>query len=209
MSLPVRIQDGEGRGFYAEVDKENSLHVTVHEEPPLEPLKLRPFRQYLTVDGTPSGDNDMGVDGSSTNVDFCIPADTDSDRYISALNFIVAYGTTGQPNEWADGTALTNGTRIFYNSIKGDVDIHDAVKSNQDLFRLSFNPVPTAWEVRHVNANNDFGYFLSVNLQAFGFPFGVKLDRGTKQKLIIRIRDNAGSAADTFNCIAYGFERFE
>jgi hypothetical protein len=42
-----------------------------------------------------------------------------------------------------------------------------------------------------------------------GLPYGVKLDAGTTQKLTLRVRDNAGTAADIFTAIAYGFERFE
>jgi hypothetical protein len=209
MTLPTFIVDGEGRGFRAEVDKENSLHVTAHQEPPLEPLLMKPFRQYFTDDGTATGSNDMGVDGSSTNQDFYIEADSDDDRYISAMSFIVAYGTSGQPFNWADGTALTNGTRIFYESKRGEIDIHDGIQSNQDMFRLSSQKIDADWQVRGVNATNDYGYFIWVDLKAFGFPFGVKLDRGSNQRITIRIRDNVGTDADTFDCIAYGFDRFE
>jgi hypothetical protein len=151
----------------------------------------------------------MAVDGSSTNVDYYVPASVSDDRYITTLNFIVGYGSSGKPNEWADGTALTNGCRLFYTSVRGEVDIHEGIKTNQDFFRLSFAPIPTAWEVRHVNATNDFGYFITLDLTKLGLPFGVKLDRGTQQRLTMRIRDNAGTDADSFDCIAYGFDRFE
>jgi hypothetical protein len=209
MPLDANISDGTGSGNKARVNGDEALYTTVVPHPPLIEQKINPYRQYFTLDGTPSGSNDMGVDGSSTNVDFCIPASQTKDRYLTNLNFIVAYGTTGQPNEWADGTALTNGVRIFYESPRGEQDIHDAIKSNQDMFRLALDLIPTAWEVRHVNATNDYGYFISLDLRSLGLPYGVKLDKGSSQKLVIRIRDNAGTDADTFNCIGYGFERFE
>lgn len=53
-----------------------------------------------------------------------------------------------------------------------------------------------------------FIFKISMNLMKMGLPFGIKLDRGTNERLTIRIRDDA-TAAVTFNCIAYGFERFE
>ena len=177
--------------------------------PPLVEQKVQPFRQYLTADGTAAGSNDMGVDGSVTNQSFYIPANGDKDRYITTLSFIVGYGTSGQPNQWADGTALSNGSRLYYENRNGEADIHEALKSNQDMFRLSFNMIPTTWEVRHVNATNDYGYFISFELTKLGLPFGIKLDGGTTQRLIMTIRDNAGAAADSFNCIGYGFERFK
>jgi len=197
-----------GRVAAAVTDDQELLTIPVP-YPPLVEQKVLPFRQYLTVDGLSTGSNDMGVDGSVTNVDYYIPADPNNDRYITALNFIVGYGASGQPNQWANGTALTNGSRLFYTSRHGERDIHDAIKVNQDMFRLSFAPITSAWEVRHVNALNDYGYFISMDLTRMGLPFGIKLDRNSNQKLIIRIRDNAGTDADSFNCIAYGFDRFE
>lgn len=203
------VIDGKGDGYETRVDNDNALYTTVIPYPPLITQKTNPFRQYLTDDGTATGSNDMGVDGSVTNQDFYIQASNTKDRYITTMSFIIAYGTSGQPNEWADGTALTNGSRLFYQSQSGEQDIHDGIQSNQDMFRLAFQLIPTSWEVRHVGATNDYGYFISFDLSKMGLEYGIKLDKGTTQKLIMRIRDNAGSAADTFNCIAYGFERFE
>ena len=205
----VQIKDGKGRKVGAEVTADNELIVSVSPHPSLKAAKTKPFRQYLTTTGLTSGSNDMGVDGSVTNVDFWIPSCDACDRYITSINILVGYGTTGAPYEWADGTALTNGMRLFYISELGEVEIHDAIKSNQDMFRLSFTLIPTGWEVRHVNALNDYGYVFSIDLTRLGLQYGIKLDSGTTQKLVLRVRDNAGTAADSFNMIAYGFDRFE
>lgn len=195
-----------GQGSHVTIDGED--FVTSMGVPPLRPQKQIPFRQYFTDDGLANGTKQMGVDGSVTNVDYYIEADEDNDRYISSLSFIIGYGATAQPNEFADGLALTNGVRIFYDSGKGESDLHDAIKTNQDMFRLSLKPVPTAWEVRHVNANNDYGYFISTEFNRWGFKHGIKLEHGTKQRFVIRIRDDI-TFADSFNCIAYGFDRFK
>jgi hypothetical protein len=208
MSVPSHIVDGTGGKFKAKVNGDEALFTMNIPFPPLLKQKTNPFRQYLTADGTESGSNDMGVDGSSTNVDFWIPASTTRDRYLTNLNFLVAYATSGKPYLWADGAALSNGSRLFYNNDAGEQEIHEAIKSNQDLFRLGLQLIPTSWEVRHTNANNDYGYFISFDLRAMGLPLGVKLDRGSNQKLTLRVRDDA-TAAVTFDCIAYGFERFE
>jgi len=209
MSIDMQLRDGKGLKNLACVTKDNEQLVIVSTAPPLDPQKVRPFRRYMTADGLSSGSNDMGIDGSVTNVDFWIPADATNDRYITSLNIEVAYGTTGQPNEWADGTALTNGMKLFYVSLQGEVEIHDAIKTNQDFFRLGFNLIPTAWEIRHLGASNDFGYIMAIDLIKLGLPFGIKLDAGTSQKLVMTVRDNAGTGADTFNIIGYGFDRFE
>jgi len=205
----VLIEDGDGGGHSAGVTGDHEIKVIVSPYPPIERQKAIPFRQYLTDDGTAAGNNDMGVDGSVTNIDYYIEADKSDDIYITSLNFIVGYGTTGQPNEWADGTALTNGCHLFYETIAGGSDIHDGIKTNQDFFRLMFSPVQANWEVRHVNASNDYGYFISMDLARMGLPYGIKLDRASRQRLVLCIKDNVGAAADSFNCIAYGFKRFE
>ena len=206
--IKAKIINAIGKAYGAQVSQDNELLVITSPYPPLEPAKTRPYRQYLTADGTAGGSNDMGVDGSSTPVDFWIPANGTVDRYVTALNILVGYGTSGQPNQWGDGTALTNGMRLFYLSDHGEIEIHDAIKSNQDMFRLSFDMIPTGWEVRHVNANQDFGYIFSVDITRFGLPYGIKLNAGTTQKLVMTVNDNAGAAADSFDVIAYGFDRF-
>jgi len=207
--INVAIKDGRGRKNRTIVTNDQEFCVIQVPFPPIVKQKVQPFRQFLTDDGLSSGSNDMGVDGSTTNVDFWIPASTTADRYLTQVSIIVAYGTSGAPFEWADGTALTNGTLVFYNNSKGDIDIHGGIKTNQDVFRFIPGVVPTGWEVRHVNANNDFGYFINLNLSDFMPPYGIKLDKSSTQKLTVRIRDNVGADADTFNAIAYGFDRFE
>ena len=204
-----QLWSGTGNKKSVGVTGDHELCVINTPYPPLIPQKTEPFRQYLTDDGEADGTSSMSVDGSVTNVDYYIKASATDDRYITALNFIIGYGTSGQPNQWADGTALTNGSRLFFSSSRGEVGIHDGIKTNQDFFRLSFSQIPTAWEVRHVNATNDYGYFIALDLTKLGLPFGIKLDRGSAQKLTMRIRDNVSTDADSFNCIAYGFNRFE
>jgi hypothetical protein len=98
--------------------------------------------------------------------------------------------------------------RLFYTSRRGEQDIHDAIKNNEDMFRLSFSPITASWELRGVGLSNDYGYFISMDLTKLGLPFGIKLDAGTTQALTCTVRDNAGTDADIFNVIAYGFERF-
>jgi len=204
-----KLWSGDGAKVSAGVTVDQELKVIGAPYPPLTVQKVQPFRQYLTDDGLAAGTSNMGVDGSVTNVDYWVPAKAHEDRYITTLSFIVGYGGTSKPYLFADAVAaLTNGCRLFYTSQRGEVDIHDGIKSNQDFFRLSFDLIPTSWEVRHVNANNDYGYFITMDLTKLGLPFGVKLDRGSNQRLIMRIQDDA-TDADSFDCICYGFDRFE
>lgn len=208
MALPIHISDGRGTKYQAKVHEDGALGIIAHPEPPFLAQKTELFRQYLTDDGTDTGSNDMGINGSVTNVDFWIPADVEKDRYITKLSIIVAYAASGAPFKWGDGTALTNGTKVFYTSLRGEKILHEGIQANQDLMRANDNGVTTVWEVRHVNANNDYGFFTTVSLSNVMPPFGIKLDAGTNQKLVARIRDDA-TAAITFNILAEGFDRFK
>jgi len=203
----AKVQITQG-GLEAKVTRDGELRVSNAPYPPFGAQQARPFRQYLTLDGTAGGSNDMGVDGSVTNVEFYVPAATTDDRYITNIAMLVGYGGTSQPYLFADAVALANGCRMHFVSLRGEVDIHDGIKTNQDMFRLSHEAVRSDWEVRGVNANNDYGYFITIDLESVMPVFGVKLDAGTTQRLIMTIRDDCTNA-DSFNAIAYGFDRFE
>ena len=209
MALPIHITDGRGTKYKAKVHEDGALGVIAHPEPPFLTQKTEPFRQLLTDDGTSNGSSDMGIDGSITNVDFWIPSHAENDRYITELNILVAYNAAGAPFKWADGTALTNGSLLSYTGVSGIRILHEGIKSNQDLFRINKESISTAWEIRHLNANNDYGYFVTFSLSNMMPPFGIKLDAGTTQKLTLTVRDNVGLDADTFNMLAIGFDRFK
>lgn len=210
MSLKINIEDGLGRATQARVEDE-SLLVSVYPSPPLLPLKSKVFTQFLTDDGLAGGTNDLGVDGSATSVNYWIPSSQDSDIYITKLNFLMGYGASSGLWKFADSAgALTNGVRVFYNDPHGvETQIFNA-KTNAGFLRfaLSDRLIPTAWELRHLGANNDYGILFTIDLARIMPPYGIKLDMGTNERLSIIIRDDC-TDADTFNACAMGFERFE
>jgi len=167
--------------------------------------------QKFTVNGEPTGSSDLGIDGSVTPVDYYIPADTDNDIYITKLSFVMGYGATTYLWKFADSAgALTNGVNIHYTDTYGNDVVIGNPKANYDFLRLSLSDgiVPTAWELRHLGATNDYGMLCAVDLTKYMPPYGIKLDRGTTQRMTITIRDDCRDA-DDFNCRAFGFVRFE
>lgn len=206
--IKSHIIDSDGTGSGLNI-VENAALTTVVPFPPIIRQKSEPFKQFLTVDGLSTGSSDMSVDGSSTNQEFYITASNTSDRYITSISIIIGYSASGKPFQWADTTALTNGIRFFYESQRGTIDIDSAIKSNSELLRLANdNIINSDWEVRHVGALNDYGYFIKINLNEFSPYFGIKLDKGSNQRLVMNIRDDV-TAATTFNTEAIGFDRFE
>lgn len=205
------IRDGRTERT-ATVDASGNLHVAASVAPPNgKDQRVRIFRQYLTTDGTASGTSAMDVDGSATNVDYFVKAQPENDLYIASLSFVIADATQTLSEFANTNAALTNGCRLFYSDTRGEVDIHDALKTNFDFIRLclgnpAFGDAAGAFRADNVSGTSE-GYVPVLNMSAvFGLPFGVPLKVGTEQRITMRIRDDC-TAADLFDCIAYGFER--
>ena len=209
MPASVHIEDGDGTGRMQHITSEGAGLVASGGCPPLLQQKCRIFREYLEDS---AGSNDMDVAGTLTGPhDFYISANADADRYITAVNFYAGYGATGELFEWFDrGGALPNGCQFYYETLGEPVYIHDAITTNSDLLRLCVAGIMRSdWESRDFAALNDYGYICTVNLLQMIPPYGVKLDRGTTERLVFAIRDDITAETDAFNAIAYGFERFE
>lgn len=206
--IPIQIVDGSGTSKKVSVLPEGELLVSVHSSPPLLRQKTKIFGQFLTVDGAPASSNDMGVDGSGTPVEFFIAAQENNDLYLTALSFILGYGTTAQLFEFADsGAALTNGVQIAYTTVGEDEVVITTPTTNYGFLRASLAPMSNdAWQSRGFTVLNDYGYFCTIRLADLIMPNGVKLDRGTKQRFSVTILDDC-TDADLFNCRAFGFER--
>jgi hypothetical protein len=209
--LKTVIKDGKGSGRETLVLEDNELLVSHSPSPPILPQKHKIFAQYLTDDGLSTGSNDLGVDGSTTAVEYWIPASETEDRYITHLSFLMGYGASGYLWQFCDGAALTNGVQVKYtdgNNVETEIA---NIKTNAGLLRASImeGHIPTAWELRHLGATNDYGILASIHVGGIVIPNGIQLQKGSQQKLSIIIRDNVGAVADDFNCHAMGFERFE
>lgn len=172
--------------------------------------RMRIFRQFLTDDGTSTGSSDMKVNGSSTNVDFWVPASPTNDRYITSLSFVIA-DAGAVLNEFGNINALSNGCVLEYTDEMGVVTIHGSLTTNFKFVRLcSGNPAfgtgNASFRATNVSGASE-AFFPTLDLiRTFGFQWGILLKAGSKQKLTLRVRDNV-SGVDQFDCIAYGFER--
>jgi hypothetical protein len=200
--ITSKIVDGNGGEARLRILPEGEIGVVQHTHPPeFESRTGLPFRQYFTIDGTSGGDNDMIVDGSSTSVDFCIPSEPKFDRYVKFIAVKLA-DATAQFNEFgAINGGLTNGVEFIWSSQEiGDLTIHDGIKDNLEWFRLS-NQVPTIIDLSGGGAD---AVIVGIDLtKIFGSPWGLKLTKGTTEKIIFRVNDNL-AGLDEFNIIGHG-----
>lgn len=212
MALSVKLQDATGSNKQARVTPRQAVSVQPFYEPAFTPQRMKFFRQFLTNGGAATDSSDMIVDGSSTNVNFFVPANTNNDRYITVLSFVIADVGNFAQNEFGNlGSALTNGCRLFYTRGAGEeIDIHDTLKTNFDFTRLALGRPAFGSTTDTFRGTNFVGtaevMLPVVDLKEFMPPFGIKLDVGTNQRITLRVKD-ALAGLTTFDCIAYGFDR--
>ena len=196
--ITTQIIDGFGSGKKLKVNGEGEVAVTIHNHPPIdEKVESLPFRTYFENNSS----NDLRVNGSTTPVEFSIDADADYDYFIKAISVKLAdAGATF--NEFGNLSALTNGVEFLWRSQDvGELTIHDGIKDNLEWFRFS-NTQPIIIDLSGGGAD---AVVVTIDLQVlFSSTWGLRLKKGTKDKLIFRVNDNLSSGIDTFNIIGYG-----
>ena len=212
MTIKTHITDGTGSGNKLKIEEDNSALVTNTHIPPKSGIRdLRPFRQYLTDNGTPSGDSDMRVNGSVNSVDFYISSPSDADRYIDTISIVIAdAGAT--LSQFGNIGALATGVEIFYEDSKlGDVTIAEGLVSNFEFLRMCAGGVhgigtgTTSYRASNVQGSSE-GFLMYLDFsKVFGMPWGIRLPKDTTLRLVVRINDVSG--VDKFDMIAYGFDR--
>jgi hypothetical protein len=210
MAIDIKIRDG-GNDRDAKVSTENALLVQGQGLPPLQPPgRGQIFRQFLTNGGGSGDSNDMQVDGSTTAVEFWVPANITYDLYISSLSFVIA-DASATLDKFGNITALTNGCDLEYFTDGGITTIASALKSNFDFVRLcqgnpAFGDGAAAFRANNTQGTSE-GYLPVLDIKSvFGLPWGIRLRPGTTDKILVRVNDNT-TGVDAFNCIAYGFTR--
>lgn len=198
-------------GDKARVQKEGVLNVVTHPHPPKgETIDPLPFRQYLTDDGTSSGDNDMLVDGSTNNVDYYVQANGDYDIYIGRIDILIA-DASAVLNKFGNITALTNGVLFQHESQRDGITvIHEGLKSNFDFVRLAGGKPPFGDGAGAFRAGNMFGasegYLPCVDFdEIFNLRWGLRLRKGTNDRIVMRVRDDV-TGIDAFNAQCYGIK---
>jgi hypothetical protein len=205
------IIDGDGNDYKLKVQKEGTLNVVIHPHPPRgEQLIAEPFRQYMTDNGTAAGSNDWTVDGSTNSVDFYIAAQEDYDVYIKSISIIIGDGGSPALNKYGALSALTNGVQwCMFNQEVGLYELHDGIKTNIEFIRMAVDTgaigdSTTAYLADVSGGGTEKSYLPTIDLQeTFGLSYGIRLRKGTTDKLIFTVRDDL-TGLTTHNAIGYG-----
>jgi hypothetical protein len=207
VSLPVRIESG---GKELRINGEGEIGVVVHTHPPFEEESSGlPFFGTLA---NSSASTDMRVDGSSSSVDFYIEAQSDKDTYIKTVMFTIA-DASATLDKFGNITALTNGCDFIWKTqARGEVSIKSAMKSNWDFIKLargnpSFGDGASAFRANNVVGTSE-GYLPVVDFDSlFGNVWGLRLKKGSKDRLILRINDDISTpSVDEFTAEVSGLK---
>lgn len=209
--LKTAIVDGYGKGPKLKIQPEGTINAVIHPHPPQgEQLIAEPFRQYFSTDGLSSGSNDFTVDGSSTAVDFYIKAIPDYDIYIKSISVVIGDGGSPTLNKYGALAGLTTGVQwCLFNQEVGLYELHDGIKTNLEFIRLGVDTAgigdgTTAFLADVSGGGTEKSYLPTIDLaETFGLRYGIRLRKGTTDKLIFTINDDLTDLT-THNAIGYG-----
>jgi hypothetical protein len=194
-------------GIKAKVTEDESLVITTQTFPPKELQKVQPFRQMMTIDGTPDGTASMKVLGSAANpISFWVPANENA-RYIMQITFVIG-GASPTLYQIGTATALKSGCVLFYTDSYGrEVIIHPDLRTNFDFVRMC-GIASNGVLLDKALSNTVSAFMPTLYLDQIVPPFGIKLEPRSKQRIVMNITDDTTVAGlSELTAQVYGFER--
>lgn len=203
--IKAQVIDGYGDSVPLRISEEGVANVVPHQHPPLSE----------TVTGIPTvesfvnstGASDMRVNASlAAPQTFSIDARSDSEVFVKTIMITIA-DAGANLNEFGSIGALTNGVNFCWISQDlGEFIIKGDMKTNWDFVKLargnpSFGTGSSAFRANNVSGNSE-GFLPVLDMfQIFGLQYGIRLRKGTKDKLVIEIRDDV-TGVDEFTAEA-------
>jgi hypothetical protein len=210
MSIKTRIQGKNGETL--NVTDKGEVPVVIPQRPFIgDQISAIPFRQYFTDNGIQSGSNDMMVSGSlATPLDFYIAASEDYDIFIKYITVEIGDGGNPALNKFGALSALTNGVAFYWDTQEEPLyELHEGIKTNKEFIRIASDTGAIGTGIDAYLADVSGGgteksYLPNIDVdEIYGLPYGLRLRKGTLDKLIFRINDNL-TGLTTFNAIATG-----
>lgn len=204
--ITARIIGSDGKPL--KINGEGEISVVIHQHPPVdEEITALPYRKYF-LDSASS--NIMAVDGSVNFVDFSVNASTEYDIYIKYITLEIGDGGSPALNKFGALTALTNGVAFYYDTQTEPLyELHEGIKTNKEFIRIASDTaaIGTGTEAFLADVSgggSEKSYLPSIDMkEIYGFNWGLRLRKGTLDKIIFRIQDNL-TGLSTFNAIATG-----
>lgn len=206
--MPVQSEIVGLNGRQLSVNEEGAIHAVIHQHPPtFETINAFPFRSYFT---NSAGSSDMIVDGSTNAVDFFITASPDYDIYIKYITAEISDTSGLSLNNFGGLSPLTNGVAFLWDTqAEPSYELHEGIKTNKEFIRIASDTAAVGTGTDAFLADVSGGgtqksYFPNLDMtEIYGFQWGIRLRKGTLDKLIFRVQDNL-TGLSVFNIIATG-----
>jgi hypothetical protein len=212
MSVKSKILDGRGSGFEVKVGRHNQLYVApgAPDVPPSGQYnQYRFFSQYLTADGLAAGTSNMNVDGSSTAVEYWLPADSTGKFDIHIMAIIVVVADTAVTHKKFGAVAvLGTGWDLWTWESDAKTYIIEKAKTGAELiwksgFHHPFGSGATMQELLDFNAADDDAQIVYIPIADY-VPGGIRLGAGTRDKIAATINDDIDGLTEMYVfCIGY------
>lgn len=207
MALKAVIEGADGRQKL-KIGPEGEAYVVVHPHPPFNEVENSlPYRSRFH---NSAGSNEMAVDGSVTPQSFYIEAVNDRDIYINSLSVRIADTGSMNLNKFGAENALTNGVSwVWESQDSGIVTLHEGIKTNIEFIRTGHktHAIGTGTDAYLADVSGggtEKAYLPIIDIsEQFGKPWGIRLRRGTVDKMIFTVNDDL-SGLSSFDVIAYG-----
>ena len=209
MAIKAWIKNENGDSL--NVDRFGNIYAVERQYPPTDgDILAIPFRQYFTDNGKATGSNDMTVDGSVTFADFAVNASPDFDIFIKYITCEIGDGGTPALNKFGALAELTNGVAWYWDTQQQPLyELHEGIKTNKEFIRIASDTaaIGTGTEAFLADVSgggSEKSYFPNIDMEEiYGFQWGLRLRKGTKDRLLFRIQDDL-TGLSTFNAIATG-----
>jgi hypothetical protein len=209
MPIDAHIQDPVDR-HRLKVNREGTAGVVVHDHPPVGDVVQIPL-WHADLE-TAAGSGDMVVTGTlAAPVDFIVSALPTADRWVRSLSLEVS-DRACKLYLFGALAALTNGVQILHiTQDLGEVELSLFKTNWQMLMQMQSGPRfgagATAGIALDAVANQEDTIPAELDLRIkFGPQWGLRLRRGTNDRVVVRIRDDmTGLVAMTGQ--AFGAER--
>jgi len=182
------------------ITEDGGINVSLIPHPPLNEVhSVLPYREYFKNGAS----TDMRVNGATTNVSFIVPADPNYTYYVSSLNVKIA-DAAAKLDKFGALTALTNGIEFtWFTQETGSLVIHEGLKTNLMFFRMS-SQVP---QIIDLSGGGADAIIVTIDLASlFKNQWGLRLRKGTTDKLVFKVKDDLSTGLDEFNIIGYGIK---
>lgn len=215
MAIDVHLRDAVS-GVGAKVSPDGAV-FTYQDSPPPPAVGTANKRRFLNgllgTSGLDTGTTNLRVNGLVTNVDAYVEASPNYDIHIMGVSFFIN-DTAVVANRFGNVTGLTLGFDMFAQE-SGEITylVKQVLTGGQLIVQTgatrAFGSGVDTSVINNLTGTTD-AQFAYLDLGAILPPEGLRIGRGTQDKMVVRIRDNLSqiSASGAFNVRIFGFRKY-